>query len=140
MKQELKDRIAKVGIDEAIVEQIAEKIHDQWAQERRSNGWIYGPTRDDQKKHHPCLVPYDDLTDDEKEYDRISAITTLEQIAAAGFTVYKKTDPMMSYVEADYFHVLCEKLVEKSKEGWICSNAPVRTEKGWGAILIRIEA
>ena len=55
---------------EALAEKLAENVHDVWARTRMEQGWTYGPERDDAAKKHPCLVPYEELSDDEKEYDR----------------------------------------------------------------------
>ena len=42
-------------------ERIAKNVHEVWAKSRMAEGWTYGPVRDDIKKQHPCLVPYDEL-------------------------------------------------------------------------------
>ena|SRR5687767_12789081 len=68
---------------------LAENTHDNWAQQRLSDGWSYGPTRDDVAKKHPCLVPYDELPDSEKEYDRRTALETLKAIMALGYRIEK---------------------------------------------------
>ena len=68
-------------------EAIAENVHDVWAQGRLSEGWTYGPVRDDQKKQTPCLVPYSDLPESEKAYDRNTAFETLKFILAKGFKI-----------------------------------------------------
>ena len=63
-------------------ELLAENTHDIWATQRISEGWQYGPERDDEKKTHPCLVPYSELPEIEKEYDRNTATETLKLIMA----------------------------------------------------------
>ena len=55
---------------EPLVEVMAKNVHEVWAKERIIQGWTYGERRDDIKKHHPCLVPYEELSEDEKKYDR----------------------------------------------------------------------
>ena len=75
---------------EDLVEALAEDVHNQWALERMKSGWKYGPERNDQLKHHPCLVPYNELPESEKQYDRITAITTLKLIKKFGFDIVKK--------------------------------------------------
>ena len=70
-------------------EQLAENAHEVWAARRMTDGWTCGPQRDDARKTHPCLVPYDQLTDSEKEYDRILAMETLKTISALGFRITK---------------------------------------------------
>ena len=68
-------------------EVIAAHVHDVWAEGRIKEGWSYGEKRDDDAKTHPCLVPYDDLPDSEKEYDRNTATATIKLILAAGFAM-----------------------------------------------------
>lgn len=70
-----------------LTERLAENSHDNWAIGRIKEGWVYGEKRDDALKHHPCLVPYADLPDSEKEYDRVSAMETLKAIKALGFEI-----------------------------------------------------
>ena len=58
--------------------------------EQIAEGWRYGPCRDDEKKLTPCLVPYGELPEVEKEYDRITALETLKRgylTAEGGFRV-----------------------------------------------------
>lgn len=75
---------------EVLMERIAENVHEHWSVGRIREGWVYGPQRDDGKKTHPCLVPYDQLPDSEKEYDRTTAAETLKLILALGYTIEKK--------------------------------------------------
>jgi ryanodine receptor 2 len=72
-----------------LTEQMAENVHELWAKQRISEGWKFGNTRDDAKKEHPCLVPYFQLSDSEKEYDRISAIETIKLILKLGYKITK---------------------------------------------------
>jgi len=75
---------------EDLVEALAEDVHDQWASERMKAGWKYGPERNDRLKLHPCLVPYNELPESEKQYDRITAISTLKLIKKFGFDIVKR--------------------------------------------------
>ena len=72
-----------------LVEKMARNVHEVWAQSRISQGWTYGPERNDALKHHPCLVPYEDLPEVEKAYDRDTALGTLKLICRLGFTITK---------------------------------------------------
>jgi hypothetical protein len=72
---------------EALTERLAENAHDHWAQQRMADGWIWGPQRDDKHKKHPCLVPYGQLPESEKVYDRQSSMETLKAILAAGYRI-----------------------------------------------------
>lgn len=71
----------------ALTERLAEHAHDVWAARRMAEGWTYGPKRDDAAKRHPDLVPYADLPESEKEYDRRAAMETLKAIVALGYRI-----------------------------------------------------
>ena len=73
-----------------LVEAMAKNVHDVWAESRISQGWIYGPERNDALKTHPCLVPYEDLPEVEKAYDRDTAVGTLKLICKLGFKITKE--------------------------------------------------
>jgi len=72
-----------------LTEQIAENVHENWSAGRIADGWIYGDTRDDEKKTTPCLVPYAMLPEEEKEFDRRTALQTLKLIMALGYRIEK---------------------------------------------------
>ena len=67
-----------------LTEQIAANVHEVWARKRIAEGWKYGAQRNDKRKEHPCLVPYSDLPESEKEYDRNTAMETLRVIEKLG--------------------------------------------------------
>ena len=68
-------------------ERLAENAHDVWASGRLAQGWTYGPKRDDAAKRHPDLVPYADLPETEKQFDRDTAMETLKAIIALGYKI-----------------------------------------------------
>lgn len=70
-------------------EAIAENAHDRWALERQSEGWTYGPKRDDSKLETPDMVPYAQLPESEKQYDRVMAEDTLKLLTALGYKIEK---------------------------------------------------
>jgi hypothetical protein len=72
-----------------LTERLAENAHDIWAQQRLAEGWRHGAARNDRLKEHPCLVPYMDLPDSEKQYDRNAALETLKAIVALGYRIEK---------------------------------------------------
>lgn len=72
-----------------LTEQIAENVHEVWAAGRIAEGWTYGDVRDDAKKQTPCLVPYSELPESEKEYDRNTALETLRLILGLGYRIEK---------------------------------------------------
>lgn len=75
---------------DALVEQIAKNVHEVWAKSRMEQGWIYGVERNDALKQHPCLIPYEELPEVEKAYDRDTAFGTLKLITKLGFKISKE--------------------------------------------------
>ena len=73
-------------------EAIAENAHDVWAVERQAQGWTYGPYRDDTKKETPCMVPYSQLPDSEKKFDRDMAMNTLKLVKKLGYDLIKREE------------------------------------------------
>lgn len=72
-----------------LVEQMAKNVHEIWSQTRISQGWTYGSERNDTEKKHPCLVPYEQLPEEEKVYDRNTSMETLKFIMGNGFHIVK---------------------------------------------------
>lgn len=72
---------------EQLVEVLAENNHDHWALQRLRDGWRWGEKRNDDLKHHPGLVGYGELSEPEKEYDRITVRETLKAILASGYRI-----------------------------------------------------
>ena len=65
-----------------LIEQMAKNVHEVWAQSRMDQGWTYGEERNDALKHHPCLIPYEELPD--------TAVGTLKLISKLGFKITKE--------------------------------------------------
>ncbi len=72
-----------------LIEAMAKNVHETWAENRISQGWSYGEQRDDSRRLHPCLVPYEELPEEEKDYDRDTALSTLKLICKLGFRIEK---------------------------------------------------
>jgi class 3 adenylate cyclase len=68
-------------------EELARNIHDTWVRLRMAEGWRHGPTRDDSRKEHPDLIPFEELPESEREYDRQTALATLKSLLALGYTI-----------------------------------------------------
>lgn len=93
-------------------EAIAENAHDVWAVERQAQGWTYGPHRDDSKKETPCMVPYSQLPDSEKKFDRDMAMNTLKLVKKLGYDLIKRED-------TELYQVL-KKRIQDSEESFFC--------------------
>jgi len=74
---------------EQLVEKMSKNVHEVWSETRINQGWTYGEQRNDELKTHPCLVPYEELPESEKEYDRNTSIGTLKLIMKLGFKISK---------------------------------------------------
>lgn len=73
-----------------LCEKLAENTHEVWAKGRIDDGWTYGTSRNDEKKQTPCLVPYSDLSESEKAYDRNTVIQALKLIQKFGYVITKQ--------------------------------------------------
>lgn len=74
----------------SLAEEMAKNVHEIWAETRIAQGWTYGPERNDAEKKHPCLVPYDELPEEEKVYDRNTSLETLKFIVGNGYEIEKR--------------------------------------------------
>ena len=84
--------LSDVELGEELIElreAIAEHAHNVWAAERQSQGWTYGPQRDDDKKQTPCMVPYSKLPENEKTFDRDMAMNTIKLLKKLGWDLVK---------------------------------------------------
>ncbi len=75
-----------------LAELIAKNVHEVWSASRMKDGWTYGEERNDAEMKHPCLVPYEELTESEKEYDRNTSIETLKLIVKLGFRIVRESE------------------------------------------------
>lgn len=69
---------------EPLLERLSENVHEIWATQRLKDGWTLGARRDDLAKTHPCLIPYRELPEHEKHYDRIAVEGVLRTALALG--------------------------------------------------------
>lgn len=79
-----------------LVEELAKNVHEVFVQNRIKEGWKYGPVRDDAKKENPTMVPYEELPESEKDYDRATSQETLKFILASGFSIFPNGESEIS--------------------------------------------
>lgn len=72
-----------------INEIIAKNTHENWAKNKLDDGWIYGKVLDEDKRTHPCLVEYEELSEEDKDYDRTTAIETIKLLVKMGYKITK---------------------------------------------------
>ncbi len=80
-------RAADIAITDAQLEEMATREHDRWMAERKQHDWTWAPVRDNSRKHHPLLVPWDQLSEVEKEKDRDTIRNLPKLVEKAGFRV-----------------------------------------------------
>ena len=83
---------SQIQLDDEILrlaELLAKNVHDTWASQRIADGWHYGAARNDARRENPCLVPYEELPESEKQYDRDTALGTLKAVIALGYRIAK---------------------------------------------------
>lgn len=73
-----------------LTERIAENVHEVWAAGRIAEGWVYGPEKDAERKITDLLVPYSDLPESEKDYDRNTALETIKLITKLGYRIERR--------------------------------------------------
>lgn len=83
-----------IVINDEDLEEQAMREHDRWVENRKRNGWVYGSPRDNARKHHPLLVPWEKLSDVERAKDRDTVRNVPKLLARAGFSVRKKQSPL----------------------------------------------
>jgi hypothetical protein len=71
------------------VEGLAQREHERWAQERRTDGWRYGPSRDAVAKTNPLLVAWDELPEGDRESNRETVRGWPALLARAGFELVR---------------------------------------------------
>jgi hypothetical protein len=74
------------------VEGLARIEHDRWCEEKRRVDWRYDPIKDDERKLHPLLVPWEQLSEPDRDKDRDAVRALPDMLAQAGFEVYRTRD------------------------------------------------
>jgi len=69
------------------VERLAIREHERWMAEKQRTGWRHGAVKDANAKMHPCLVPYAELPEPEKEKDRNTVRAIPKFLAAIGYRI-----------------------------------------------------
>ncbi|NIY14610.1 MAG: Ryanodine receptor Ryr [Nitrospinaceae bacterium] len=81
------DRVVLPPEVENLVEKLARNTHEIWSKTRLDQGWTWGPERDDAGKRHPCITPYENLSEAERDVDRNTAAGVLKTILALGYKI-----------------------------------------------------
>ena len=73
-------------INESILESMAKNNHKIWCENKRKDGYVYGPVVDDELKTSDRLVDWDELCEEAKEASIQNAKDTLNILGSAGYT------------------------------------------------------
>lgn len=73
----------------AEIEQLSRLEHERWMTEKQNDGWRYGTERNDAEKLHPSIMPYDQLSETEKEKDRDTIRQIPEILSLIDFQIYR---------------------------------------------------
>lgn len=98
-----------------LVELVAKNTHEIWAQQRLNEGWKFGLQRDDNRKEHPGLVPYEELSESEKQYDRNTALGMLKMLLALGYRIEGEGSPLPNEREEQQLALILKNLKESSE-------------------------
>jgi hypothetical protein len=73
------------------VDQLAELEHERWVADNRRRGWTYAPEpKDAERKTSPHMVPWDDLSEEIREYDRIFVRALPAFLARIGYQIVRR--------------------------------------------------
>jgi hypothetical protein len=81
------DTDAAIVFGSDMLDLLARMEHDRWCRERIDNGWRPGPKRDIEKKLHPMLVPWTDMPDEMKQYDREAVRHLPKLLLKSGYAI-----------------------------------------------------
>lgn len=104
-----------------LIDALAKNVHEVWAKKRMDEGWKYGVERNDKLKTHPGLVNYEDLTEEEKDYDRNTALSTLKFITKMGYKISteKKSHCRFQNIWKRVVHWKPMRLLDRTLQGGI---------------------
>lgn len=71
------------------IEKLAKMEHERWWAQKQAAGYVLGPVKNDVEKTHPCMVPWEQLPEAEREKDREQVRAIPKRMAAAGFETYR---------------------------------------------------
>ena len=71
------------------LERMAEAEHDGWWEFELLNGWEFDEVRNDYLKKHNCLIPYNKLSETDKDKDRNSVKSYFEILKNAEFQIIR---------------------------------------------------
>jgi hypothetical protein len=89
LRQDAPAGAGAIAIDPADprVEELAKSEHQRWYDSKFKIGWRQGDPRDDVKRLHPSMLPWEEISESEREKDRMMVREIPDIVAAAGMTL-----------------------------------------------------
>jgi len=84
---DFQEYLREAQLDLPVIEALAAACHVAFRREREKQGYKWGAVRDDDAKTHPLLIPYDQLSEADKERNRVTARLTYAKLSAIGYRV-----------------------------------------------------
>ena len=78
------------------LELLSRMEHDRWWRDREADGWTFAPEKDAERKKSPYLLPWQELPEEIREYDRDTVRGLPALLAEAGFHIVRKRDETSS--------------------------------------------
>ncbi len=100
------------------VEVLACYEHERWMRSRAERGWKYGKTKDHGKKLNPHMVPYEQLEEDVKEYDRDPARNLPQLLEAIGLGIYRKGKERIERFTDEQIEILAREIHSRYMNRW----------------------
>jgi len=72
------------GVDGVFSGNSPKASHESWLAEKAASGWKYGPVKNAETKEHPCFVPYEQLSEADKQKDFLFVSTVLAMAMSLG--------------------------------------------------------
>jgi hypothetical protein len=91
----LADPEPSFGFSDDEVEELARAEHERWCDDLMGEGWRYGPVKDSERRVHPSLVPWSELSEEERDKDREPVRELPRMLALVGFDI-QRTLPSLS--------------------------------------------
>ena len=79
------------GVEKALLGETPEQLHESWCADKRADGWVFGEVKNAETKTHPCLVPYDQLPEVQRQKDHLFREMVIELGRLFGLITEKQT-------------------------------------------------
>lgn len=107
------------------LERMAELEHASWRRHLESRGWRHAAVRDDARRRHPDLLPWEQLGDDARRKTRDGVRSSLELLATLGYRSFD--DPAAGWRT---FRRTGEVRARRRDESWTWTTASGQTLRG----------